>query len=165
MDLSYNVVKSQRMNIVDFLLGVLSSIVAAFILYLFRSNIFIILNVFFSKLYPNVNGSWRVYLPKEVQGNENQREILQLKQFGSKINGKLHVIVDDEINGELNVFGKISASRILTLGFESPSADHNIHGAYLLKLSTNAQEMTGQFTTICNCCEDSFATHVNLSKK
>ncbi|MFZ5551617.1 MAG: hypothetical protein ACOZCO_00770 [Bacteroidota bacterium] len=46
----------------DFILGVLSSLVATLLIYLFRYQLGYIINLIFFKVYPNISGEYKVYI-------------------------------------------------------------------------------------------------------
>ena len=48
-------------NLISFVLGIASSIVATIIIYLFRFNFGFIVNLFFFKIYPDISGDYNCY--------------------------------------------------------------------------------------------------------
>ena len=56
----------------QFAIGVISSLTAAFLIYFFRYQIGFIINILFSKVYPNVNGEYRIYQYDYSSSKENK---------------------------------------------------------------------------------------------
>lgn len=56
----------------QFIIGVISSLTATVLMYLFRYQIGFLVNFLFSKVYPNVNGEYRIYQYEFSSSNEDE---------------------------------------------------------------------------------------------
>lgn len=54
----------------DFILGVVSSLVATFIIFIFRHQVGYLINILFFKVYPNLSGEYNVYVYNIESDNE-----------------------------------------------------------------------------------------------
>jgi len=66
-------------------MGVISSLVAAGLIYLFRYNLGFLLNLIFCKLYPNISGEYKYYIYKNVVISESEAKKIK-KQNKTKQN-------------------------------------------------------------------------------
>jgi hypothetical protein len=73
------------MDFGTFLLGVLSSLFATIIVFVFRSQFTNLVNMLFFKVFPKVAGKYRVVVHKERESFPDQKDTLRVSQFGAKI--------------------------------------------------------------------------------
>ncbi|HYF81861.1 MAG TPA: hypothetical protein VEB00_02375 [Clostridia bacterium] len=135
----------------DFLLGVMSSIVAAIIIYIFKSQLQNLANLVLFRVYPNISGKWQVIYNNEVSPED--KEFMELTQFGSRVKGACRTYNDEKLISEDKVVGKITPSGIFQFEWESRSQEHHQYGSALLRVSNYKNKMTGFFITICCVCE------------
>ena len=103
----------------EFILGVVSSLVASLIVIIFKNQLSNLLNVVFLKVYPQIGGRFEILLP-ETNNTDKQRHVLILNQFGGKIWGRIETYSDYKKVSVDKVTGKVTPSRIFIFEFESP---------------------------------------------
>ena len=151
-----------------FLIGVLSSIVAALFIYLARNQIGSVLDFVFRRYFPNISGK---YLWIQVHGNDggqdlypNQKIYLYFKQLANSVQGHCEVYSGEELKRKYFVKGSISPTRILRITFECQTTEHHDFGVGLFKLDTEGKNLLGRTIVLCATCQSTTTTHVTLKK-
>ncbi len=148
--------------IIGFLIGIASSLFASMLLsggrVFWRNS----LNVFLRKLYPSIKGRYNVVVPEDCMESPNDKTILELHQFGSRISGSLTFYHDEVIEHIAPLEGNITPSRYLTFTYEAPNANHNQYGSGLYRLENDGKNFKGYFSFICIHCEKTFSAESEL---
>ena len=71
------------------LIGVISSIAAAMIIYLARTKLRILVNFLFSGVYPRIEGKYKLESDETLSAEPDQETFLELKQLGPIISEEL----------------------------------------------------------------------------
>lgn len=142
-----------------FIWGVLSSLLAVFIIYLLKNQFHNLVNMIFFKVYPKISGKWLIsHLEKDGERNPKERDVMELKQFGSIIKGINRTYEGDKLIGEDKIKGSITATGILQFTWESKTNDqHHHYGSAFIRVSMYKKEMEGVIVTICCQCERNLA--------
>ncbi|MHB8105778.1 MAG: hypothetical protein ACYDG5_09650 [Dehalococcoidales bacterium] len=151
-----------------FFIGVLSSIVAAFIIYLVRYQIGSLLNFIFFKYFPNVSGKY-LWINIRVPGDAldaypNEKTYLYFKQTANNIKGYGEVFTGEKLLDRYSIRGKISTTRVLRFTCECSTTDHHDIGAGVFKLDAEGKYFKGIYIALCVKCENTTSCHVKLQK-
>jgi hypothetical protein len=147
----------------EFILGVVSSLVASLLVVVFKNQLSNLLNVIFLKVYPKIGGRFEILLP-EINNAEKQRHILILNQFGGKIWGRIETYSDNKKVSVDKVAGKVTPSRIFIFEFESPPADHHDFGTGLFHISSDNKKMSGYLSSLCANCQNAHSMETTIKK-
>lgn len=86
--------------------------------------------------YPQISGDYKV----EYYGDPTCSEVVNIKQFGSRITGLVKV---DGSQVEYSIVGNVARSRYITYQVFSKDSNYNYLGAVLLKLNQPSNEAHG----------------------
>ena len=152
----------------EFGIGVLSSMVAAGLLYFGRFQLGFLLNAVFRNYFPNVSGKYLLTDDAEKRGarspDPHQKAYVTLEQTANLIRGRSEVYSGDELTAKIYIQGDVSPSRIIRFKYESESKDHHHFGVGLFKISHDGKTLRGHSTVLCASCEDT-TTVVEVLKK
>jgi hypothetical protein len=138
----------------SFILGVASSLVAVAIVSLARHHVKHVINLAFFTVYPKIAGKWQIkHLSKGDSSRAKTRDIMELKQFGSRVTGINRTYDGERVVVEDSISGQITPTGLFRFTWESQSDEHHDYGSAFVRVSTKKQEMAGYFTTICSKCE------------
>ena len=151
------------MDTSTFIFGVVSSLIASLLIYVFKNQLSNFLNVIFLKVYPKINGRFEILLPKENNA-ENQKIILFLNQFGGKVWGRIETYSDDKKVSIDKVVGKVTPSRILIFEYESSPDEHHDFGTGLFHISSDNKKMSGYMSFLCANCQNTGSMKVVIKK-
>ena len=145
-----------------FILGVVSSVLAAIICYCSRFLIGPLVNLVFFRMFPNVSGKYRVDGDHSRDAFPNQREVVTLKQFANRLSGTSETFSGEILKAKFAVHGRITQTRILILWFDSVTPGHHNYGTAVLHLTTDGTSAKGEQLSLCVTCEDVTSTRIKL---
>ena len=149
-----------------FFAGVLSSLVAVFIVFLAKNQVHHVVNLVFFKVYPKISGKWQIIHLTEGEKNESKtRDVMELTQFGSKVGGLNRTYDGDRVVVEDKITGNITASGVFKFSWESKTSEHHDYGTAFVRILTQKKEMRGYVITMCCNCEANPAFGEVLIKK
>jgi hypothetical protein len=149
--------------LITLVLGILSSLLAMVLAYVFRNSIIFFFTNIIIRVFPNISGEYDL-LYEKGSPNYGLKTIINIKQITNILNGSLKEYDDDKLNINAKISGSITASRIIKLNFESFDKEHHNHGTLLMKLSPNSKSMIGMMSFICDTCEKIWAEKIELKK-
>ena len=152
----------------QFVVGILSSITGAVLLYLVRFQIGFALNFVFRRYFPNVTGKylWTSTGSKKDRRDAypNQKIYLYLKQIANLVKGHSEVFSGDELKRTYSVKGSVSPTRVLRITFESETTAHHDYGVGLFKLDSENKSLQGYTSVLCVICQDTTSFRSSLKK-
>ncbi len=151
------------MDTVTIALGVSTSLLATFVVYVFRSSVNAAISAIFGRVYPNVSGTYKVHF-LEQSANRNLDTLIELKQFTNRVSGSITQSKGGKIVARDKLKGVITPTRVVKFQYESVSAEHHDHGAALLKLSPDSKKLVGHIVFLCDSCENSGEERIELRK-
>ncbi len=143
--------------------GVISSILAAGLVYLFKAQVSGLINFIFLKVFPSVKGKWTLDLV-QCTGKEHMRDILTLSQFANRVTGVCQTYDGDKLVCEDKITGKVTPSRAFIFTFETVTQGHHNYGSALVKINADSTALQGHMTTLCFKCQDTTSKAI-LAKK
>ena len=146
------------------IIGVISSILAAMIIYLARTQLRILVNFILSGVYPRIEGRYKLEFDETLMAEPTEETFFELQQLGPIIRGIGKTYKDNKITSEDIVRGKITATRVLIFNFETITEAHHNIGAGLFRLSATGSEMSGYLSYICVQCQGAGAMEAKLIK-
>jgi len=144
-------------------LGVVSSILAAILIYIFKSSFRVVISSLFGHVYPNISGTYKLEHLQQ-SADEDIETIVTIKQFTNRVRGSIVEFDNGKIASNDKLNGAVSPTRVVKLQFESISPEHHEHGAMLLKLSPDGTRLTGHKIFLCAVCENTGEEKVDLFK-
>ena len=153
---------------INFIVGILSSITAVLIIYLTRHQFGAALDFVFSRYFPKVSGKYLWTQSYKKQGGSdaypNQKIYLYLKQIANSVKGYCEVYSGEELKRKYSVKGVISSTRILRITFECVTIAHHDFGVGLFKLNSEGDNFTGDTIALCVTCQRVATVSVDLKK-
>lgn len=147
----------------EIVIGVITSLIAALIIYLSRSFIIDLAAWLFSQTYPNISGRYRLHALEQNADSEDE-VIVDIKQIAHRISGKIIQYNRGVEKITDLIVGSVSPSRIVKFYYESPDRSHHSHGAALLRILPNGKNLKGHMVFICDCCEESGEEKIVLER-
>lgn len=160
-----------------FFWSVLSSVVAALIIFFFRSYFIFLVNILFFKSYPEVNGKYYCYtyglkessalldlfndkFPSddsllkllESYDHGNKHIFISIKQFVNLVFGEVYFEEDGKKKIIEKITGKVRFDKTLIL--QSKSREKKDINVYLLNLATGNNLIKGARISLCGDCQD-----------
>ena len=152
----------------ELLVGVMSSLSAALILYFGRFQLVAALNFIFRRHFPNIAGKYLWTLHHGKNGGEDayprQKIYLYLRQTANQVTGHCEVFSGEELKRKYSVDGTISPTRVLRINFESETTEHHDLGVGLSKLDSDSRTLKGYTSMLCVRCESTSSTPTSLQK-
>jgi len=149
----------------NFLLGVLSSIVAVVVIYIIKSYFYDIIDLVFFKVYPNIKGTWKIIHlnnnnsegmcrdSTNTTNYDDMKDIMTIKQIGSHVSAINKTYQGDKLLFEDKIKGSVTPSRLFMFTYECKTVEHHNIGSAFVRISNMKNEMHGYLTTICGECE------------
>ena len=136
------------------------------ILWILRSQIWIVINLLFKRFYPSIVGRWLITERDVIYFRGSKKEILVIKkQFGNRISGDSEQYIDNKLIRTIRLDGKISSSRIFTFAYQTLESEPPNFATGIFKLESNSTHMRGGLTRICpRCSSGTFFFRLELEK-
>jgi len=150
--------------IVSFFLGILSSLIAIFIVYFFKIQFINLTEFIFSNVYPKIAGQWRLEFVDYDIEKPGHRVIMALSQFGSKVSGEMNTFDGDKLLFKDLIKGKVTPSRVFMFTFETKTLEHHRFGSGLFKFEADSLTLYGYLSFICSICQKTDSEKSTMKK-
>lgn len=143
----------------EFFVGVFSSMLATFLIFITRRTWGQWYHLLLYKNYPRVSGEYKI---KEKIQNKNltpwypeEKQTIILKQYGKILQGYFNVKDGDTLKHAFPLRGTVATDRSLLIYYETDNPKYTLKGAILVRLEGLNKEMYGKHVFICLRCEKS----------
>jgi hypothetical protein len=149
----------------NFIIGVLSSLVAVVLAWIFANFIFPEIKRRLFSDCPYIAGYYELvkmdYEDSKKEDEKASHKRMLIRQVGSKVWGYLY---DESHQSKSRLKGQITGSRILDFTYEPENKNIHDYGTGMLKLSYDGNKLTGYVSFLCNHCEKITSSPVEMRK-